>query len=94
MDTKLKEKWVKALRSGVYAQTAGKLAFEDFNGNKSFCCLGVLRDIEPTVKQRKNCDELLSQSCGITQYWQRKLAAMNDNGSPFTAIADYIEEKL
>jgi hypothetical protein len=39
MDAKLKEAWVKALRSGDYRQANGKL-FDPAAG--SYCCLGVL----------------------------------------------------
>ena len=37
MDKLIADKWIKALRSGVYKQATGEL--ED---NNSFCCLGVL----------------------------------------------------
>jgi hypothetical protein len=36
MDQKVKEKWVKALKSGKYKQTKGQLKNRD-----SYCCLGV-----------------------------------------------------
>lgn len=37
--------WLKALRSGEYAQTKNKLCHIGENGERSFCCLGVLSDI-------------------------------------------------
>lgn len=37
MDTKLKKKWIKALRSGKYQQTSGSL----YDG-EGYCCLGRL----------------------------------------------------
>lgn len=40
MDKKIKQKWLKALRSGKYKQGKYQLRRED-----SFCCLGVLCDI-------------------------------------------------
>lgn len=40
MKQEIKEKWLKALRSGEYSQTKGVL--RDANG---FCCLGVLCDL-------------------------------------------------
>lgn len=46
MDAKLKRKWVKALRSGEYRQGRGLLVS---NSGKSFCCLGVLADIQGCV---------------------------------------------
>ena len=40
MDSNLKQKWVRALRSGKYTQAIGQLKTED-----GFCCLGVLCDV-------------------------------------------------
>jgi hypothetical protein len=42
MNHKIKEQWVKALRSGEYSQGAGRLYDPEEN---SFCCLGVLCDL-------------------------------------------------
>ena len=42
MNQEIKKKWLKALRSGGYKQTRGKLK----SRNGSFCCLGVLCDIQ------------------------------------------------
>lgn len=44
-------KWVKALRSGKYKQTRGKL-----RGQRGYCCLGVLCDIYDN-KQWEKADE-------------------------------------
>lgn len=41
MNAKVKTKWLKALRSGEYDQTTGKLLDRTSEGDK-FCCLGVL----------------------------------------------------
>lgn len=38
------ERWVAALRSGVYPQTTGHLR-DKANGVDSYCCLGVLCDL-------------------------------------------------
>lgn len=40
MNPELKEKWVAALRSGIYEQGRGYLSREN-----KFCCLGVLCDV-------------------------------------------------
>ncbi len=40
MDSSLKQRWVRALRSGKYTQATGALRTED-----GFCCLGVLCDV-------------------------------------------------
>ena len=40
------KRWVKALRSGDYAQTTGTLNRIKPDLSESFCCLGVLCDVE------------------------------------------------
>lgn len=98
MDAKLKEKWVKALRSGKYVQ--GK--YNLFNGY-GYCCLGVL-----CVVQGKQLDELQKElgtlslgatlprtlSAGLSDEEKVDLVEMNDSGKPFPEIAKYIEEHL
>jgi hypothetical protein len=45
MHKKIANKWVTALRSGKYRKTTGELCKVAENGNKSWCCLGVLTDL-------------------------------------------------
>lgn len=45
MNQEIKAQWVAALRSGEYGQGYGKLCLIDYNGSKSYCCLGVLTDL-------------------------------------------------
>jgi hypothetical protein len=45
MNKNIMKKWVKALRSGKYRKTSRKLCRITKNGNKSWCCLGVLTDL-------------------------------------------------
>lgn len=45
MEKALKEKWLKALRSGQYKQTIGALKRQSENGDCRYCCLGVLCDV-------------------------------------------------
>ena len=45
MNQEIKERWVKALRSGKYEQTDGALCRVSENGKERFCCLGVLFDV-------------------------------------------------
>lgn len=102
MKPELKRKWVKALRSGKFAQTKEKL----YDG-KGYCCLGVLcRVVRPKdywydVHEWANVhgDEDFSQErrkeLGISEAVQSRLVGMNDNmGKTFSEIADYIEAKL
>jgi hypothetical protein len=46
MDTELKTKWVKALRSGKYESCQARLVSP---GGDAFCCLGVLADVQGCV---------------------------------------------
>lgn len=42
MNKRIKKLWVKALRSGEYKQTTGRLRRNRGKNQASFCCLGVL----------------------------------------------------
>jgi hypothetical protein len=45
----VRRRWIKALESGTYKQTIGKLA-RDSKGARSYCCLGVLCDLAVKAK--------------------------------------------
>jgi hypothetical protein len=48
MKADIKERWLKALRSGEYSQTPGQLGVETFDNEDNangYCCLGVLCEI-------------------------------------------------
>lgn len=86
-----KAKWVKALRSGKYAQTQGELKNDD-----GFCCLGVLREVCPRLAKTVNDVTLLSdvyqeEFYGVPEKAQLRLAQANDAGASFKKIAARIE---
>lgn len=56
MNSVIKEKWIKALRSGEYNQIDGRLASED--GSKH-CCLGVLCELGA---KEKICKKVINNS--------------------------------
>lgn len=97
MDQELKRKWVEALRSGEYVQGTGSYEWQN-----TFCCLGVLCKVagQPThneegiagnwVFARAQLDRPDPTLPDITM----QLALMNDGGSDFPEIADYIEANL
>lgn len=58
MDKAVKKRWLKALRSGSYAQGAGRLK----NYENKFCCLGVLCDILPNEGSWKDYDKKYQSS--------------------------------
>lgn len=105
MNQEVKEKWVRALRSGEYKQGGGVLRSGD-----RFCCLGVLCDIvDPegwaelalTHRQRHRGELVfprpeLRGDVGIGSLAVLCiLSDMNDvDCKSFQEIADYIEEEL
>jgi hypothetical protein len=97
MTPELKEKWIKALRSGEYTQGRGALRSTTKNGT-CYCCLGVLADIvdhdawrddQPwngkTLSIWKNeQDATLEKSCeevGLSMSEQNLLMHLNDSRS-------------
>lgn len=93
----VKERWVKALRSGHYKQGKGRL--KTVSG---YCCLGVLADIQGELSEH-GCfdldnDKILSDSDGRYHYMgqstQNGVANLNDSGFNFEVIADRIEKYI
>ena len=104
MDSEFKEKWVAALRSGDYEQGARALRSQ----KKHFCCLGVACDlIDSTAWEslpgdrlhywkgwRAALPERTAQAIDLDENAQGTLIELNDTGSSFTEIADWIEKNL
>ena len=97
MKEEIKNKWVKALRSGEYAQGTGCLV-EDGR----FCCLGVLCDISETNKREWGSFAGLPHSvkdwAGMSSIFghfgiSTCLSELNDSGKTFIDIADVIEKE-
>lgn len=101
MDQDLKARWVKALRSGDYAQGQMVLRY-----NNKFCCLGVLCDVSGAgkwvdndsiyqVDERRFEMDLGSGSLWLRREHEAMLIEMNDeHGASFAVIADWIERNL
>ena len=109
MNPAIKAEWVKALRSGNYAQGKGNLrTFDD-----KYCCLGVLCDIGQRKAWTRRDDSYMyhyehggntsytalpgsgiNTVIGISASSESALMIMNDNGDSFEEIADYIEKNL
>jgi hypothetical protein len=93
MNTDLKTKWVKALRSGEYQQCSG---FLEKDGG--MCCLGVLVHVQGENVagwRQKNLSMLPEEfAAGLPKPEMLELAARNDSGQKFSKIADYIEANL
>lgn len=57
LNPNVKKLWLEALRSGNYTQGKNWLCKIDENGNKTYCCLGVLCDLAVKaniIKEPKN----------------------------------------
>jgi hypothetical protein len=108
MDKELKVKWIEALRSGKYQQNRYSLRNTHDSDNPKFCCLGVLADIQD-AKWRDDDRPIINRevashrkggwinesfSGGLSFMQQEHLSELNDGGSSFTQIADYIEKNL
>jgi hypothetical protein len=102
LNATVKQVWLEHLRSGKYIQDAGHLRTDE-----GFCCLGVLCEAAqvPSVHNKwakaysyDGLDTYLSaplrKRFGLTKPQMDRLAKMNDMGTSFAAIADYIEKKL
>ncbi len=92
MQTEIKEKWVKALRSGEYEQNYG-----DLYKAGNFCCLGVLAEIIG-IPGKEQCTDTyyeLENKTELTSSQRDKCARLNDfERKTFAEIADYVEANL
>lgn len=76
MKKKIADRWIKALLSGKYKQTKGRLHcivnLDNKKKEESFCCLGVLCDLyQKSARKSKGLKELNSKfekiGAGLTQ---------------------------
>lgn len=104
-----KDKWLLALRSGIYVQ--GKGTLHNAKGN-TYCCLGVLChvldgnvDLDHTLPTYEWLDEHGIQFFGFGNIRKMRdpavelsktmtLSAMNDSGISFQDIAEYLENEI
>ena len=107
MNAKLKQKWIKALRSGEYVQGKKTMVRQTKDGHDEFCCLGVLADLMGAEFDGPAswCGPLRRFTIDGKQFakdsWlpevcfsgQSVLASMNDDGASFDEIADWIQER-
>ena len=92
MDAKIKAKWLKALRSGKYKQTRGRVHRGD-----GHCCLGVLHCVMGRPRYRNSDLDLTDMFVGggLTKWQAKALVALNDDKKwGFLDIAEWIEEHI
>lgn len=80
MHKDIAKKWIKALTSGKYKQTQGRL-----RNNDSFCCLGVLCNLHaqehPEIaKKQTNPNVYLGQQCVLPDSVRQWADMDSDNG--------------
>jgi|SRR6516162_4963994 hypothetical protein len=109
MNSEIKNKWIKALRSGEYKQGEGVLHNQISN---TYCCLGVLCQITNVPRYEDNVENVevfgipehysksyvpsnYANDFGLSFKSQEELAKYNDElGWDFNEIADWIEKSL
>jgi hypothetical protein len=106
MDAEIKTKWVKALRSGKYKQGSNYLR----RGNDFCCLGVLCDIVEPDAWRPASesdhgvfchnggiqilSSEMRERVGGMLPIVTEPLMEMNDSGTPFPEIADYIEKSL
>lgn len=106
MDKEIKDKWLAALKSGKYEQGQGRLR----SSADKYCCFGVLCDIlgkewemipGMAVPERWKCEghagwppDSVVDGTKIGQSYAQILIELNDGGSSFSEIADFIKGRL
>ena len=95
MDEALKEEWIEALRDGRYRQ--GR---QFFRCGDRYCAMGVLHELRGGEwrgdQALLNADHWVDsfEPVGVDADSAHTIALMNDNGSSFEEIADFIETNL
>ncbi len=107
-NTVMRERWIRALRSGEYTQGEGSLKAYNFGGSEyEFCCLGVLCDLVDSTKWDREATTgnivfegkadypptSILEMVGLTLEDAQLLATFNDSdGYDFEDIARYLED--
>lgn len=97
MKAEIKTKWVTALRGGEYLQARKRLKVGD-----GYCCLGVLCRVLDIEIDEKGDNVIIDGKdmnySGLDGFihgdHRTDLISMNDNGSNFDEIADWIETNI
>lgn len=98
----IRNRWVKALRSGKYKQGQSRLATKTLGpclkSIEEYCCLGVLCKIQDPGQAHWDGSESLPPdilSAGLDNKAMQKLVMMNDEDHrTFKGIATWIEKHL
>ncbi len=96
MDTKLARKWAKALRSGKFKQGKSELRSNAPDGSSSYCCLGVLCEINGESDEVMEHTGLSTAGVldkyGMSGPMESALMELNDDANyTFEEIAEVID---
>jgi hypothetical protein len=106
MNKWVKQKWLRALKSGEYGQGKGRLGYPHKN---QYCCLGVLAcEMVPEFvhvdlyefavgdewNQASYLPDDLAIMYGLDWETQEELGGLNDKSSDFGPVIAYIENNL
>jgi len=86
------KQWIKDLRSGKYKQCRFRLKAVNQYGSY-FCCLGVLKETQGKPQLFDRSVQLLDTEV-LPEDVQYILTCMNDSRTPFSEIANHIEEEV
>lgn len=101
LDPELKARWLEALRSGEHKRGEGALCEVDDDGVTRHCCLGVLRELVPELKEAVSAGAGLLQGPSnalvlLAYEVQTSLAGLNDEGEGdgYESVIPFIEKEL
>lgn len=107
MDQKIKQQWVEALRSGRYRQGKGSLRAEGAYCCLGVLCdvvgevpidededFGYDKSLPINVAEMVGLGDVLDPIVTVDDGYNTHLSSLNDDGLPFTKIADLIEAQL
>lgn len=73
MEKEIKKQWLAALRSGEYQQCTEVLRESGSSGAKSYCCLGVLAEVQHGKAVWEGAAQLSSDERPTDEgYWERQ----------------------
>lgn len=90
----IKNKWLKALKSGEYTQCKVDLEKVDYDGKKSHCCIGVLGCILGLNNKSNEPYDFLLENIGynkLTEIWRLNDKTFNKNKRDYSNVIPLIK---
>ena len=93
----IKTRWLNDLRSGKFKQGKGQLLAIDDNGNREFCCLGVLATQWHDPDRKSKRDKLSYRGglsdCGLKIPAEVKLVLQQDPSAKLKKLCGFDEDR-